>query len=134
VHPTLLAFKELLVTSTARTVEVVSLPVNLMANDVVYVWPWRVEEVIRIQRIPSDPQDIPMLPILKINCLVFTVDIEVLELIRAAVFQNSVLVSASSKVIIQSDPIDTAVLLNVFLAANVQLRPCLNYLLQTNAV
>ena len=110
------------------------MPVNLMANDVVYVWPWRVEEVIRIQRIPSDPQDIPMLPILKINCLVFTDDIEALELVRGAVFQNSVLVNASSKVIIQSDTMDTAVILNVFLAANVQLRPCLNYILQTNEV
>jgi hypothetical protein len=134
VHPTLLAFKELLVTSTARTVEVVSLPVNLMANDVVYVWPWRVEEEMRIQRIPSATQDIPMLPILKINCLVFAVDIEVLELVRRAVFQNSVLVSESSKVIIQSDAMDTAVLLDVFLAANVQLRPSLNYLLHTNTV
>ena len=132
-HPTILALKDLLVTVTARTVEVVSLPANRMANDVVYVWPWRVDEDGSVRRIPIKPQDASMLPNLRVSCLAFAADVETLELVRTTVFQNPVLGSGPQRITIHSDPMDTALLLNLFLAAKVQPRPCLNYVLQASA-
>ena len=133
VHPTILALRDLLVTVTARTVEVVSLPANRMANDVVYVWPWRVDEDRSVRRIPIEPQDASMLPNLRVSCLAFASDVETLELVRTAVFQNPVLGSGPQRIMIHSDPMDAALLLNLFLAAKVQPRPCLNYVLQASA-
>lgn len=132
-HPTILALRDLLVTVTARTVEVVSLPANRMANDVIYVWPWRVDEDRSVRRIPIKPQDASMLPHLRVSCLAFASDVETLEIARTAVFQNPVLGSGLQRIMIHSDPMDAALLLNLFLAAKVQPRPCLNYVLQASA-
>lgn len=132
-HPTILALRDLLVTVTARTVEVVSLPANRMANDVIYVWPWRVDEDRSVRHIPIEPQDTAMLPTLRVSCLAFASDVETLELVRTAVFQNPVLGNGLQRIMIHSDPMDSALLLNLFLAAKILPRPCLNYVLQASA-
>ena len=132
-HPALLAFKDLLASSTARAVDIVGLPINRMNSDVVYVWPWRVEEIRPIQHIPGGAQDVSVLPSLKIACLVFSANLETLELVSAAAFQSPVLTGASLRTLIQSAPMDVALMSSVFSAAKVQLRPCLSYALQSSA-
>jgi hypothetical protein len=130
-HHTILAFRDLLVTSTSGTVEVVSLPNNRPIKAALYLWPWRIEEEISSQNLPPKPQGTPILPGLKVSCLALAVDIQRLEVIRTVVFQNPVLGAPPQRVTIQSDPLEPLLLMNIFLAAKLQPRPCLNYVLRS---
>lgn len=141
-HATVSALRELLIAATGKAVEVVRTPVDVDAldgpairdaRDAVHLWVWRVDED-RLQRpLRTGPAAVPEMPSLKVSCLVLAADLETLDDARAAVWQNPVLGNAGQRIGVRIDPLDTALLLELFRAARVPPLPCLNCVLQATA-
>ena len=111
-HATINAIKELLASSTSQTIEVVTIPTNRMLKDVLYLWPWRIDEESSGQRLPPNSLSAPVLPILRISCLAFAADLNQLEAVRKVIFQNPVLVGSLQRVTVQPDPLDATLLID----------------------
>ncbi len=132
-HPAVLALSDLLANATAGTVEVVSIPTDRISGDAVQIWPWRVDEDQLIRHTDVGTPVAPRIPDIKVSCMVFARDLETLELARIGVLHNPVVSSVDQRIVIRSDPLDSALLLNLFLAARVLPRPCLSCVLQASA-
>ena len=132
VHPSIHALTQVLQAATAMRVGVVDAPVDGMASDDVSIWAWRVDEVGALRQLQRGPEPASALPALQIHCLVFAPDLETLELLKAAAIRSSVAARGEQRVMIHHDALDTGVLLTLFLAARVQVRPCLSFELRVS--
>jgi len=131
-HPTVLALKEVLATTT-KAVQVVNAPTTGLSSDAVSIWAWRVGEDASLRQRAPDGRPLPAAPVLRISCLVFAADLEALELARAAVFHQPMVASPGGQVSIQYEPLDSTLLLSLFMAARLEPRPCLSYVLRAVA-
>lgn len=132
-HPTVLALKELLAATTAKAIHVVYAPTNGIASDAICLWAWRVGEDAAMRQVPSMPARQAAVPPLEVSCLVFAPDLELLDLARTAIFQAPLREGAGQRVVIRHEPLDSALLLKLFLAAKLEPRPCLNVVLKAVA-
>jgi hypothetical protein len=122
-----LALRELIANATAAPVSVVARPTDDTAADAIQLWPWRIDlEHIVMPRV-GDSENLP--PI-KVSCIVFAQNVDLLEFARVAIFRNALITRGSEKFFIAFDALDTANLLNLFVAAGLPPRPCLSYLLR----
>lgn len=67
------------------------------------------------------------------SCLVFASDLELLQAVRVAAIRSPVVVKDDLRVMIQTEPLDSSLLLNLFLAAKMQPCPCLSLVLSASA-
>lgn len=133
-HPTVFELRELISTATAKPIEIVDTPTDRMAKDAVCIWAWRVDEDRSIRHVQADPRQTPTVPSLRVSYLVFAPDLETLELVRTAAFQSPVVGNGGQRILIQHDPLEAALLLSLFLAANVKPLPCLSFVLNASSV
>jgi len=121
------ALRELLAHATATEVNVVSRPTDETSGDAMQLWPWRMDaEPMRMTR----PGDCWSHPPVKLSCMVFAEDLDVLELARVAVFSQPSVMRGSKNFSITFEPLDTSDLLSLFIAAKIPPRPCLSYVLR----
>jgi hypothetical protein len=125
------AFKNQLESDIGRTVEVVLSPPSKSAKGSVQLWLWRIEEdsAVRLPR-PTPELTNPLPP--KLRCLVFATDIALLQQIRDAALRSPIVASEHGSIQVQPDNLSEELLLNLFIAARIALRPCLAYVLRTS--
>lgn len=132
-HPTILVLKELLAAETAKAIHVVNAPTNGISGDAVCLWAWRIGEDHALRQAPAHPTQRPVAPGLEVSCLVFAPDIDALDRARMALLRSPVVESAGQRILIRHDPLDSTLLLSLFLAAKLEPRPCLNVVLKAVA-
>lgn len=132
-YRSILALQGVLQAATMKPTRVVDIARDGMASDGVCIWPWRVDEERNFQRVGTDLHQAKDLPGFKLSCLVFAPDLEVLQAVRVAVIRSPVIVSDDRRVMIHSEPLDSSLLLSLFLAAKMQPCPCLSLVLSVSA-
>ena len=121
-HLSVLALQSVLQAATTHSTKVVDFATDRMASDAVCIWAWRVDEERNLQQIRADHIQTAELPGLSVSCLVFAPDLEVLQTVRLAAIRSPVVVKDGQRVMIHSEPLDSGLLLRLFLAAKMQ--PC----------
>jgi hypothetical protein len=132
-HLSILALQGLLQTATTLPTKVVEVATDRMASESVCIWAWRVDEERVLQQVRPGPTQASELPDLRVSCLVFAPDLEVLQAVRVAAIRSPVVVKDGQRVMIHSEPLDSGLLLSLFLAAKMQPCPCLSLVLSATA-
>jgi hypothetical protein len=133
VHLSVLALQGVLQAATAMPTKVVDVATDRMASNAVCIWAWRVDDERVLQQVRPGPIQPAELPGVKVSCLVFAPNLEVLEAVRAAALRSPLVVTDGQRVMIRSDPLDSGHLLSLFLAAKIRPRPCLSLALNASA-
>ena len=132
-HLSVLAFQSVLQAATTKPVKLVDIATDRMASDAVCIWAWRVDEERNLQQVRADHIQIAEPTGLRVSCLVFAPDLEVLQAVRVAAIRSPVVVKDGQRVMIQSEPLNSGLLINLFLAAKMQPCPCLSLVLNASA-
>jgi hypothetical protein len=132
-HLSVLALQGVLQAATAMPTKVVDVATDRMASDAVCIWAWRVDEERTLQQVRAGVDRATELPGLRVSCLVFAPNLELLQVARVAAIRSPVVVRDDQRVLIHSDPLDSGLLLNLFLAARMQPCPCLSFVLSASA-
>ncbi len=132
-HLSVLALQGVLQAATTIPTKVMDVASDQMASDAVCIWPWRVDEERALQQVRAGLDHAPELPGLRVSCLVFAPDLELLQAARVAAIRSPVVVQADQRVTIHAEPLDSSLLLSLFLAANIRPRPCLSFVLSVSA-
>lgn len=133
-HPTVRALRGLIETAIGKPVEVIEAPTDRIGTDGVRLWVWRADHAESHRRSPPGVEAAPGASGLRVGCLVFAPDLGTLQAVGQAAFASPVVVDGDQRVAILHDPLETGLLLHLFVAAKVQLRPCLSLVLTASAV
>ena len=128
-HPTVLALRGLIETAIGKQIEVTDAPTDRIGADGVRVWVWRIDYAESLLRSQHGIEPTGNSSGLRVSCLVFAPDLETLQAISTAAFDTPVAADGDQRVTVRHEALDTNLLLSLFIAAKVQLRPCLSFML-----
>jgi hypothetical protein len=104
-----------------------------LRQNVVLIWPWRIEEEVRIRTPRPDRIPRPQSQNLIIHCVVFAPDAAVLGQIQEELYREPMLGNDDQLISVCSEPLAIEDLLGLFTAAKLVPRLCLSYMLRPAA-
>lgn len=125
-HPTTLALQEWAASATEKPVSVLNHLTDPMVSGGVSIWPWRVDEDRSFGHALPAQASSAVARGLAVSYLVFAPDLLTLERIREAIFQTPVRHVGTQQVTAMVQPLETSLLLKLFLACQVKPVPCLS--------